>query len=588
MANQMIALSGRPAQIRSPGSLAQQYGQVMNVLAQQRAAERQAAALQMQQQRTAQEMDLARQQRVEQARAADLEHETAQVAYARELSMAVRDDPTYQMWLGQVAERNPQWAAMIRQASPTYDPSFMTQLRADAAQFVNKTVATATAQPMTTYDEQGRPTITDVRVGGFGPPVGLPVQMYGPAAAGAPPAAGAPAPDAAQPMGAPVAAQATRGNQTGPQYLIDQGVPPSAIPMGNSLQRPIAMTTGGQPAAQPLTMETAPQIIQSAVQNRTIDESHLQQLRQMVGPENEQALAQWMQQNGVRITPAGQPAMRSAVYRPGVDAAPQMQQAQYVPQGYAPTGGRAEVRDPLVSPSQVPSSAGAVTGATTAASENVRVRTQPQIVAGEETARNVVDLRREVPALRAETETAVDNLTRRIQDIDDFLTNTYRYSVIGPIEGNLPGFAQYGVRSDMQALWNNIRNNEVLNDIIRLRGQTETGASPLGNVTQADLNLLIQAASRLTQTGDPVTQDNNMKAMRRELYKMRDRLIRRYNDTLRPLGENAGDYALDVSDVSPLYQGRAEPLRVTVTGGDVANRRQREIDNLVGQYTGGQ
>lgn len=60
MANQMIALSGRPAQIRSPGSLAQQYGQVMNVMMQQRASERQAALAQQQIAQTRQQMDFAR------------------------------------------------------------------------------------------------------------------------------------------------------------------------------------------------------------------------------------------------------------------------------------------------------------------------------------------------------------------------------------------------------------------------------------------------------------------------------------------------------------------------------------------------
>jgi hypothetical protein len=234
---------------------------------------------------------------------------------------------------------------MFRQASPNYNPDFMLNVIGQADDFIRARVPTATAQTM--LGEGG---------GAFNVVAGMPgVATATPVTVGRAPAAQGTAVTPATTAEAPVEAIPSRGGQTAPQDLIEQGVNPASIPMGNPLQRPTSFAPGStdQTAAQPMSMDAAPQIIQAAVQNGNIGENDLQSLRQMVGAQYEPQLAQWMEQNNIRITPAGEPSMRSAVYRPGVDAAPQMQQVQTNAPGTQFRG-----RDPNVSPlpgsSQVP------------------------------------------------------------------------------------------------------------------------------------------------------------------------------------------------------------------------------------------
>lgn len=572
MPNQMIALSGRPASIPSPASMTQRYMGMMNAVAQQRAAERQAAAFQMQQARTTQEMDFAAQQRAEQARAAELQNEVGQVAYFRELSMPVRDDATYQMWLGQVAERNPQWAAMIRQASPTYDPSFMTQLRADAEQFVNKTIATPTAEVVFAPGGEA----FEARIGGTGAPTAREVMVVPREGA---PVSARPAPtnveNAFSDLRPPVNAPATNGANTGPQDLLEQGVNPASIPMGSPLQSPINFVPGssGQPTVAPLTMETAPQIIQSAVQNRTIDESHLQQLRQMVGPENEQALAQWMQQNGVRITPAGQPAMRSAVYRPGQDAAPQMTQVQ---QAVNAPGTQFRGRDPLQSPSQVPSSAGAVAeaqrepipeaasraGATTRAEGEAEAGTAYARERNTRQAQADVDFMQQYPGAAATVRNNLNVLDRMLGD-----ARVVGSRVTVPRGGRRPhagfedviGMGIPGLRfvpgtsaADFDALFNQVTGAAFLEAFETLKGG--------GQITEREGQVATQAITRLSRNISEV-----------EFIEAANEL----RDIMRRGLERAEARAARI-------EGRSAPLEVSITEGD----RRRRADDLVRQYGG--
>ena len=315
------------------------------------------------------------------------------------------------------------------------------------------------------------------------------------------------------------------------------------------------MTAGGQ-GPQPLTMETAPQVIQAAVQNRSIGENDLQALRQMVGAENEQGLAQWMQQNSIRITPAGQAAMTSAVYRPGADAAPQMQQVQ----SNAP-GTQFRARDPLVSPTQVPSSAGAVTGATTAASEGVRVQTQPRIVAGEERARRVENLRAEAPRAQADVDAVLSHTNRRVEAIDRMLRDRSYENIVGMVEGRIPRALQTEDRANAQRLLDTIVNTDVLQDIINARGQTETGGSPLGNVSNSDLQLYIRAANELEQTGSEAAFREALLRMRRELVNGATRARRTYTNTFRDLGDEMSAFPLQAPNPPASYN--ATPRRTT-------------------------
>jgi hypothetical protein len=507
-------------------------------------------------------------------RAADQDFDRNGLILARELSLPVRDDPSFQRWLQLVEDNiNPEWAAMIREASPTYNEGYMTQLRMAAEDYVNKRVSTPTSSVQFTPGGDA----FEVNVGGIGNPTAREVIVT--SRNGAPPTSTAGTPAAGTPA-AETVGPARDG--MGPQELIAADIPAENVPTGSPTVPPTPALTpasagGGMGGVQPLDMQTASLIIQNAVQNRVIDPTHLQQLREMVGPENERNLAAWMQQHQIRIQPPGeapiQPGMRSAEYRPDMAPAPQFQQVQSVNQVGTQFRGRDPMQSPapgsdLISIERSAARAGAEAGAAAGARGAVDVQTAAPIAAGRGEAERIVRLRERVPDLRGDAEAAVANINRRINDIDRFLRHPYRFSIIGPVEGNLPRLVQFGSTADVQALWDTIKDNEVLRSIVETRAQTQTGGSVVGPVSNSDLQLLIRASSPLSQTGEPSTQDDNMRRLRNELYNARTRIMRRYEDTIRPLGREAQDYRLDVDAVPPTYTRTPPSTRNRPRGGN--------------------
>lgn len=356
MANQMIALGVRAPQMPDLGRATQQFGAMLSTAAQQRASQRQA-------EQAEQAMAIARAQEQRATEQHVTKQEIDRYAFLRNLYPTVNDDAGHQAWLRAVADASPQAAQVLQQVAPTYSPENRVRLLATADEMIN--LLASARQSVVNVGPNGEIFITEFGgvpegQGTFPSPMYQPIPQGGEGAAPETPTA---------PAATPTARAPARGAEPTPQDLMDQGIPESAIPMGSPLMRPVS--AGGMAAsAAPveLTMETAPQIIQNAVQNRVIDQTHLQQLRSMVGPDNERSLASWMQQNQIRIQPTGEapisPGMRTAEYRPGMDAAPQFRQVQAVtgPGGraYVPTGEVARARPPLVSPSQEPATAGAV------------------------------------------------------------------------------------------------------------------------------------------------------------------------------------------------------------------------------------
>jgi hypothetical protein len=365
MANQMIALGVRGPQLPNLGNMAQQFANTMAATATARerrgAAERQMQFRQLvgsegfdagnpEHIRAAAALDPAGAEALGRSfttrRAADQDFDRNGLILARELSLPVRDDPSFQRWLQLVEDNiNPEWAAMIREASPTYNEGYMTQLRMAAEDYVNKRVSTPTSSVQFTPGGDA----FEVNVGGIGNPTAREVIVT--SRNGAPPTSTAGTPAAETGLNA-------RPGET-PGQIKGRGIPAENVPTGSPLVRPTeAAAPGLTPASaggemggvQPLDMQTAPLIIQNAVQNRVIDPTHMQQLREMVGPENERNLAAWMQQHQIRIQPPGeapiQPGMRSAEYRPDMAPAPQFQQVQSVNQ----VGTQFRGRDPMQSP----------------------------------------------------------------------------------------------------------------------------------------------------------------------------------------------------------------------------------------------
>jgi hypothetical protein len=400
-------------------------------------------------------------------------------------------------------------------------------------------------------------TYAVARTGGFGKPGVFEMeefQLAPPGAAAAP--AQTPTAPAQTPMSAPgVDARATQGTATAPADLRAQGVDPRSIPMGNPLQ-PISMTTGPQMGGQP----DMAAVVQDMMSSGQISQSNLQLMREMAGPDKDAQLAQILKANNIQIVPDNQPQMRSAVFRPGEDAAPQMQLAQSM-EDYRPTGRPARGKPPMQSPTpgvyNVPAPViRDVKAAETQGSEGVRVQTQPTITAKEERIRRVEKLRGDLPRARSDTQALVANLDERIKAIDEFLRSPYRNSIIGAIEGRIPRMLQTPARADAQALYDSIKDNTTLTELLAGRAQTETGASPLGIVSDRDVDMVARAATRLTQTGTERAQEVEMQRLRDLMYQTRQRAIETYNSTYREVLPETPELRLRVPSVAPKYESK--------------------------------
>jgi hypothetical protein len=284
MANQAIALQARAPQGNFLAPAIQQGAQFINMMSQQRAAERQAAAQQQQLEiaraaegRAARGEDIA-------TRKADQEYTVAEVSRLRNRLPKVASEAGWQMWLSEVEKVDPTEAAQLREFSPNYDPQKIPLVAMAADEYINKTIAT----PMASFQVGADKKTYSATVGGTRP--GVTPLLVEPAPTA--PAAPAPAPTTAP-------APAAGGMFRPAAFSPDQG--------------------GGMDADAGL------QAVQTAMQTKMIDPATLDQVRQMAGPQAA-AVDAWMQKNGIQVSPGG--GMQSAVYRPGQDAAPQMQMVQ--------------------------------------------------------------------------------------------------------------------------------------------------------------------------------------------------------------------------------------------------------------------
>jgi hypothetical protein len=556
MANQMIALGVRGPQLPDLGAAAARYGAMANTLLQQRAAERQSAQSQ-------QAMEIARNQEQRAASQHEIEQAGRQIEYYTVRAGQTMNRAGYEQFLGQLDRDAPEIAAQFRTNLPpeNFNRDDLLRMVGSISDNFSRTFA-----PLNTEVVQG----TDgkfriIRRGGFEPAGAYEVPEFdlAPADTGGgvgTPAAGTPA------VGTPATENGLNARPGEmPRQMVGRGIRAENVPTGSPLVRPMEETApgltpasagGGMGGVQPFTMETAPQIIQNAVQNRVIDQTHMQQLREMVGPENERSLAAWMQQNQIRIQPTGeapiQPGMRSAEYRPDMAPAPQFQQVQTAPSGmtYRPTGRAATGRPPLTSPSQDPGTAGAVAAATrepvgvsvareagtTRAQRQAEVETEGPITTSRARAERLERLRGEAPKARGDVDAVLSHTSRRVNAIDRLLDSRAYESIVGPIEGRIPTALMTPGRANAQRLLDTITNTDVLQDIISARGQTETGGSPLGNVSNSDLQLYIRAANELEQAGDENEFREALLRLRRELIGNTARTRRTYTDTFRELG----------------------------------------------------
>lgn len=309
MANQAIALQARAPQGNFLAPAIQQSAQMINMMSQQRAAERQAAVAQ-------QAMEIQRATEAREAAKAGLDTRKAnqdyiveRVAYFRNQLPSVKDDASWNNWLDRVGKEDPEYAGELRRVSGgRYDPDYVNRVSMDAKTYIDKTIAT----PMATLQVGAGNKAFSTVVGGTNPGA-TPLTVAPARAAPAAPAVGA------QPMAAP---------QT-------------PTPAAGGMFQPIS-ATGGQPQGEDPATAALAASLTKAQGTKQIDAGTVEQIKTMIQPE---LVDRFIQVNGIQVSPGG--GMRSAVYRPGEDAAPRMQMVQ----AYNQPGSQFQVaKDPMQSP----------------------------------------------------------------------------------------------------------------------------------------------------------------------------------------------------------------------------------------------
>jgi len=494
MANQMIALGARAPQTNVLGGAIQQGAQMINMMRQQEALERQNAVAQ-------QQMQLAQAKEQREASAAEIEMAGKQIDFYTKLAGQVMNSQGYQLLLGRLDKEAPEIAEAFRANLPPeqFDRNLMLQMVGSIGDNFKATYGPLETEVV--QDQDGNYGVATT--GGFSAERGqqgvAPLNVLRPKRAAA-----TTAPSAAGGMGAPQSPapapqnlKPTRGANTTPADLYRQGQPTNRIPTLNPFQK---MSMAAGEAAQP----DLGAVVQQMMETGVVSQSDFEAMRAAAGPGKDQQLAELLRSNNIQIMPNEEPAggMRSAVYRPEEGGA-SMQQVQSL-QGFEDTGvqfrGKPPMQSPLPGSAQVPLP---------------RVRQETEAQTGtQERVKRLEKLRGEMPQAKGETSSLITNLTDRINAIDAFLRNPYRNSVIGAIEGRIPKALQSPTRADVQAQYDFIVSNSVLDKLIADRQQTETGASPQGIVSDRDLAIAASAANKLTQTGNERTQELEMQRLR--------------------------------------------------------------------------
>jgi hypothetical protein len=506
--------------------------QMMNMMAQRTAAERQAAAAQqaLDVSKATEGRNVAGEAR--QITKAELDNAEQRLKYYRNRASEVRTPAGYQNWLSEVDEKDPGMAKSFRlNLTPEdFKPETLDFMIGDysdrfAARFGKATTSTVT----TPEGDVMAVTSSSVPGASFSTPTPDISRPLAPTA----PASGV------QPM----APRQTPTAQPAPQ-----------TPTGGMFQRMSA--TGGQPqgaapqGADPLAPLLA-SLNEAKESGGQIGADVVEQLRQLDPRVTPDVIDAFLAQNGIKVAPGGN--MRSAVYRGESPMA--AQQVQYNPNAYAPT----RAKSPMVSPTPgiynvpAPQIAGAA-AAEQGGKEGVNVITRPKIVAGEERVKRLEKLRGDQPLALSDARTLVADMDQKINAIDEFLVNPNRNSIIGSIEGRIPNALQGERRATVQALYDSIVSNQVLNELIKGRQATETGASPMGIVSDRDLAVAAAASNRLTQTGDERAQDREMQRLRGVLYNTRQRALQAYNTTYREVAKDAPELKLTVEPIAEKYR----------------------------------
>ena len=545
MADQTIALQARAPQGNSMAAAIRQNSQLMNMMTQQAAAQRQSAVAE-------QQMQLAQAKEARDVSAADIKLAGDKIDYYTKRAGQTMNPEGYAVLLQDLDKDAPDIAAAFRANLP---PERF--VRDDLLKMVgsisdNFSRTYAPLETKVVQNDDG--TFAVARTGGFEKPGVFELPQFNLRQGGAaqPTPSGNPAPQA---MGGNSMARPSRGANTAPQDLLGQGVNPNSIPSGNPLQ-PMSMTTGGgdQAAQQDLGA-----IVQTMMQTGVISQSGLDAMR-AAAPGKEDQLAQIMRENNIQIMPneGEAPGMSNAVFRPGVDAMPERQNVQSMDDYYA-TGQAARGRD--LNQGTVPGSSKVPiprvykeAKATERGKQDVRVATEPKIAGSTKTAELQAQKDMAFPDAQSQFEAAYTTVNNRLEDIARFKAHPAGDRVIGMFDAITPNT---GRARGAQELYNTMVAAGTFDALQEMRTNSPTGGA-LGNVSDADIRLLRESIGALGQSQDEEDFFASLDVFERRLRQIQQRLETRYR-------ENYG-YRLDKNFKPPVGNASSPAPKTTSSG----------------------
>jgi hypothetical protein len=466
----------------------------------------------------------------------------------------------YEAARADIVSKIPSWANYIRPASE-WTPDYAAQLMSKASEIVAQTYPEA--KSVIEYaakggvDAQGRPV-----------PEGTPIQVVTgrrPSTTPIPDAGGAATPAPTAPAAGPV--------PTG-KFGETRVVPPESIPLtpyqqehiremqsGLGMSQPASFTRGA--GAGQMTPEVAQQIVDTAVKTGMMAQADFDQLMAMAPEQNKQPFMDMLKANNIALQPggAGQQSQfadlrgqRMQSQTAGLRGAPPMEQtlAQYQP---------LQVRDPRVpvapGSSVVPlGRLGAEKTTEAQAAADVNLRMAPEIAKATKLAERAVEKRSEALVAKNETKSAIQSIDKYIEEIDALLRSPDRRFIVGRIEGNLHYLGSLGQnerQAELQAMYDRIKNADTLGSLVEAKQATPTGGSPVGNASNLDVQLIAKSANSLTQTGGVPKFDEDLKKLRREAYRTRQRRIEFYSDRYGDLASEDPKFKLNVRPIADRY-----------------------------------
>jgi hypothetical protein len=522
MANQMIALQARAPQSAGLGNAVAQNAQIINMLAQQKAAERQNALAAQKLAVDTQAMEMAQRKETRDIAAADIDLAGKQIEYHYKRATAVNTPQGYVAWLAGVRKDSPEFEEFFRTNLPpeAFNRNALIQMVGSVKDNFDATYPKAEAS--LGYGLKGE--MQNVITGGLPGVAGVfPLEEF---TLEQPPAR-------------------TGEVETGEQFDIRDGG------MGGPMEN--APANGNDVAGV------------ASVLSNVNNDAEYQTVLNAINLQNPQMAAS-IRRAMPRFDPQRMAGIRNeATAAFGGTGAPDQPGLVAGERGgvggpYVSTGRQAMGKSPM----QAPMPGSAIVPLPRLAGEKT---TETRATKSAERTEKLIS---DMPQAHAQTSSLINNLTDRINRIDKFLRNPYRNTVVGSIEGRIPEFLMNERRADAIADWKFITNNSVLDKLIQDRQSTETGASPQGLVSDRDLGVAASAANSLTRTGSEKAQEDEMKRLRDVLYRTRETALRTYTNTYGDLAKGDQRFKLSPRPVSPKYSGPLNTKR-TRSGATVEN-----------------